>query len=249
MPSLNLDLDFLDHPKIKRLIARTGYEGVVCLLKLWCHAGKFHKIDGSLASYTDDEIEQFAGWSGVRGALLQALLAVSLLDADKTIHDWHDHAGHLAAYQAQAKRMAKARWDSAKRSPSNAPSTTPSNATSGQVSSFSESKDSEADASGDGLERMRSPEQKDHDTVVEYLRTRFGDESPKSIYSQAGAIFKPFRSLGATGSEMVWIITNRLSEPESVTGLIKYIQKVETDSKMEMVSEARKNVGPKRLRA
>lgn len=114
MPSLNLDLDFVDHPKIKRLIARTGYEGVYCLLRLWSYVARFHREDGSLASYTDDEIEQFAGWQGVRGGFLQGLLELSLMDSNKDIHDWKEHAGHLVLYHERARVMNKKRWESYK---------------------------------------------------------------------------------------------------------------------------------------
>lgn len=114
MPSLNLDLDFVDHPKIKRLIARTGYEGVYCLLRLWSYVARFHREDGSLASYTDDEIEQFAGWQGVRGGFLQGLLELSLMDSNKDIHDWKEHAGHLVLYHERARIMNKKRWESYK---------------------------------------------------------------------------------------------------------------------------------------
>lgn len=136
MPTLNLDLDFIDHPKVKRLIARTGSDGVVCLIRLWGHVGKFHKVDGSLSEYTNDEIEQFAGWNGEKGALLQALLDVKLIDKDLSIHDWQEHAGHLAAYQSKAKKMARAKWDAVRNAPSIAPSNTSSDASSVQFSSM-----------------------------------------------------------------------------------------------------------------
>lgn len=231
MPTLNLDLDFVDHPKVKRLIARTGHEGITCLLRLWSYAGKFHKLDGSLASYTDDEIEQFAGWHGVRGGFLQAILDVSLMDSNRSIHDWQDHAGHLAVYHERAKDMNKKRWDSAKESVKESvtnPIRTPSSdqSTSVQFSSVQNKKEKENyAASPPYVSQTRTQTWRHEDPefyseclseLVEAIEGWFPrQKSPRQKGLMAGQVVNTLnRVIRVHPKALVWIVENKMRIPE-----------------------------------
>lgn len=153
VPSINLDLDYFDHPKVNRLIGLLGKGAAVLPIRLWCYCGKYHAADGSLTSYSTLEIETVIGWWGKPGEAAAALLKVGFIDEVTgygfLVHDWTEHAGHLDAAKAKAKSMAKARWARLKGgcgpppdavsnacsiADSNAASIAPSNATAGQGS-------------------------------------------------------------------------------------------------------------------
>ena len=113
MPSLNLDFDYFDHPKTKRLIGLLGRGAEVLPVRLWCYCGRYHKRDGSLTDYSPREIETLAGWWGAPGKAIAALVKVGFVDATATghrIHDWQEHAGHLEHFHQAAKTAAAARW-------------------------------------------------------------------------------------------------------------------------------------------
>jgi len=113
MPSLNIDLDYFDHPKTKRLVGLLGKGTEALPLRLWCYVGKHFADTGRLTGHSTQEIESIVDWRGRTGAFEQALLAVgfALRDgADLVIHDWLDHEGHLAAYRLRGKKAAAARW-------------------------------------------------------------------------------------------------------------------------------------------
>jgi len=118
MPYLNLDPDFFGHPKYLRLVSALGDRAEGYLLRLWCHAAKYHPVDGVFAGYTDAEIARISGWVGDSSQLVEALVAVRFVDrsdAGFVLHDWHDHQGHLAYLKKRALLGAKARWDKLKR--------------------------------------------------------------------------------------------------------------------------------------
>ena len=113
MPSLNLDLNFFDHPKIKRLRGLIGSTGEVYLIRLWAYAGRYHADDGILRKYSPGEIESFVGWTGKPGAMLQAMLKVGFLKKGRfglIIHDFDEHQGHLRIFKERAKIAAAHRW-------------------------------------------------------------------------------------------------------------------------------------------
>jgi hypothetical protein len=125
MPALNLDLNYFEHPKTKRLIGLLGPGAEVYPLRLWVYCGKYHHKDGDLSSYTEGEIESVSGWTGHPGRMLQAMLTVGFLEQTPDgliVHDWQDHAGHFAAYHERAKMAAKQRWNGHQRASSIAPS-------------------------------------------------------------------------------------------------------------------------------
>lgn len=114
MPSLNLDLDFFDHPKTKRLIGLLGRGAEILPIKLWAYCGKFHSKDGRLTDYTVQEIESIVGWWGEKERMVAALVKCGFLEPDQTgfkIHDWNFYQGHIEAYRQRAKTAAIKRWD------------------------------------------------------------------------------------------------------------------------------------------
>jgi hypothetical protein len=123
MPYLNLDLDFFDHRKTKRLVGLLGRGAEVIPIKLWSYCGKFHADTGRLTDYSEQEIETLAGWWGKTGGMLPALLRVEFIAKDTEgffLVDWLEHQGHIAAFKAKGRLMAQARW--AKAAASNAAS-------------------------------------------------------------------------------------------------------------------------------
>ena len=113
MPYLNLDLDYFDHPKTRRLIGLLGKGSEVIPIRVWAYVGKYHARDGKLAGYSAQEIESIVGWWGKEGELVEALLKVGFLRNNGDgfyVHDWIDHEGHIVAYKEKAQMMANARW-------------------------------------------------------------------------------------------------------------------------------------------
>lgn len=113
MPSLNLDIDYFEHRKTKRLIGQLGRGAEVLPLRVWCFAAKYHPVDGKLTGYSAQEIESMVGWWGKAGECIAALVNVGFLVEIKNgwrVHEWKDHEGHLTAYHIRAKKGAKARW-------------------------------------------------------------------------------------------------------------------------------------------
>ena len=102
------------HPKTKKLIKRLGQSAawnLVCLI-LWTAA---NRSDGNLEGLSVEDIEIAADWSGEDGAFVKALQEVRFLDIDEdqySMHDWHEHNPWAAGADM---RIAKARWNAAKR--------------------------------------------------------------------------------------------------------------------------------------
>ena len=113
MPYLNIDLDYFTHPKTMRLTAILGQGAAEFPIRLWAYCAKHHTEAGKLIDYTETEVESAAGWMGETGKLVAAMLKLNFLekiDNGYRIHDWLDHAGHLAAFKKRAKSAAKGRW-------------------------------------------------------------------------------------------------------------------------------------------
>jgi hypothetical protein len=113
MPSLNLDLDFFDHPKTRRLVGLLGRGSEVLLLRLWCYCGKYHFRDGRLTGYSPQEIESICGWWGQSERAIQNLVRVGFLEAvpdGYLVHDWDHWQGHFAVYHDRARKAAEERW-------------------------------------------------------------------------------------------------------------------------------------------
>jgi hypothetical protein len=113
MPYLNLDLDYFEHPKVVRLTGILGQDAALIPIRLWVYAGKYHPEEGLLEGYSKQEIESVVKWVGESGHCIDALERVNLISKvgeSFQIHDWKDHAGHLAVFKKRAKTAAKKRW-------------------------------------------------------------------------------------------------------------------------------------------
>ncbi|MBI5192775.1 MAG: hypothetical protein HZA08_04955 [Nitrospirae bacterium] len=114
MPYLNLDLDYFNHPKTRRLIGLLGRGSEAFPLRLWCYCGKYHPGDGRLSDYSVQEIESILEFNGENGKLVEALIKVGFLHKDSNsyyVHDWNEHSGHIAALKEKAIKAAKTRWN------------------------------------------------------------------------------------------------------------------------------------------
>lgn len=92
---MRIDLDFVEHPKTRRLIRMVGYEGFYCLMKLFAVTAKvFPK--GELTGCDEHDIEDLADWRGKRGKFFSALSEPNFAFIEQAggnwrIHDWHVH--------------------------------------------------------------------------------------------------------------------------------------------------------------
>lgn len=135
MPSLNLDLNYPDHPKTKRLVAILGKASEFLPVKLWLYAGRVHPENGKLGDLSELEIEAIVGWEGEPGAFISAMERVEWLIRDENNHfqllGWKDHQGHLIVFKIRSEKASKARWGKYKtRHASSNPKPKISNATS-----------------------------------------------------------------------------------------------------------------------
>lgn len=113
MPELNLDLDYFDHPKTRRLVSLLGKYAELLPIRLWIYCGKYHCETGKLTGCTSEDIELEVKWTGTRGQCVDALVKVGFLnhsDGEYSVHDWEDHAGHLHALKIRNKANALSRW-------------------------------------------------------------------------------------------------------------------------------------------
>ena len=111
MPSLNLDLDYFENIKTKRLVGLLGRNAEVLPIRLWCACGKHRPETGRLDGYSAQEIESLCQWWGKSGQMIEAMVRVGFLEKDGvSVHDWQEHAGHLAAFKKRARAGAQARW-------------------------------------------------------------------------------------------------------------------------------------------
>ena len=124
MSYLNLDFDFFDHPKTRRLRGILGQGSETLILRIWAHCGKFHPNDGVLTGYSVAELEEIAGWRGEQGKAIDALITVGLLKQCSSmcssnaqanasalqVHDWCEHQGHISMLKDRAKAAAAVRW-------------------------------------------------------------------------------------------------------------------------------------------
>lgn len=118
MPYLNLDLDYFEHRKTKRLVGRLGKGSEVLPVKLWVYVGKYHAENGRLSGYSEAEIGSIVGWWRDPSELVQAMLDVGFLGRDDQgfyVHEWTAHEGHLEAFKVRSKKANDARWEAARR--------------------------------------------------------------------------------------------------------------------------------------
>lgn len=115
MPYLNLDPNFFEHPKTRRLVALLGPGADILPIRLWAYCAKVHPKNGVLWGYSAKEIEAIIGWTGRQNQACKGLLGVGyLIRAQKgfSCKDWHQHQGHLEAFSRRGRENARKRWAS-----------------------------------------------------------------------------------------------------------------------------------------
>src|SRR5450755_3719303 len=105
-----MDAGFFAHPKIRRLHAELGSDGVLGWILLLAHASQY-KTDGRLTGMVLTDVALAAHWSGDPETFVNHLVDVRLLDRrGKTlaIHDWAENNGYAASYVKRSERARKA---------------------------------------------------------------------------------------------------------------------------------------------
>lgn len=113
MSYINLDFEYLDHPKTKRLISMIGPIGEIMPVRAWLYCAKFHDQYGRFDGYSEKEIESCLDWTGKPGELIKAMLKVGFLKKESKgyrCHDWEEHQGHIYSIKIRNKAIAKNRW-------------------------------------------------------------------------------------------------------------------------------------------
>jgi hypothetical protein len=113
VPEINIDIEYFDHRKTKRLIIRFGEDAAIYPIKIWSYAARHHPIDGLFSGYADEEIAAVMSASSNAISILQAMLDVGFLDrttAGIAVHGWTKRQGHIVAYHKRAVHAANARW-------------------------------------------------------------------------------------------------------------------------------------------
>lgn len=113
MANLNLDINYFDHLKTKKLVDLLGKGAEILPIKLWCYTAKHYAIDGKLPRHTADDIENVLGWAGEKGACTRALTETNFIKAKRSgfwVNGWLEWSGHLSASKIKATNAANARW-------------------------------------------------------------------------------------------------------------------------------------------
>jgi len=74
---MRLDLNFVDHPKVRRLIHLAGYEGFYGLIRLFSIAGRMY-TDGVFNGCEKEVLDGFAEWRKEE-SLVDILIKVGIL--------------------------------------------------------------------------------------------------------------------------------------------------------------------------
>lgn len=115
MAYINLDINYFDHIKTKRLVSRLGKHAEILPVKLWCYASKHPMLRGRLMTYTPRDVAGVLAWRGDPVKLINVLVELKFLDRigenDYQIHEWEEYQGHLIAFSERGKVAAKKRWE------------------------------------------------------------------------------------------------------------------------------------------
>lgn len=126
MADINLDYNYFDNIKSKRLRARLGELADVIPIRIWCYAAKHCPETGIFSNYTAEEIAYLCNYTGDAKIMLVALLEFGFLvkidDKNFKINQWDEHQGHIIAFKERGKSNAKKRWDNYKSKKENATS-------------------------------------------------------------------------------------------------------------------------------
>jgi hypothetical protein len=139
---MRIDVDFVDHIKVKRLIRKLGYEGFYSLVRLFSTAAKMYQ-KGELKGCDEFDIEDLSMWNGVPGMFVETLLGIDIQFLENRegtfiIHDWKDNQPwiyHSVERSKKASKASRIRWEensglsknqiSSSNASSNAPSPSP----------------------------------------------------------------------------------------------------------------------------
>lgn len=104
-----ISIDFFDHPKTRKLISRLGgYQGAVCLVKLWSFTA-MSRPDGVLSNMSEEDVEIAAWWEGEPGVFVKTLLEVGFLDRHDdgrlAVHDWDEYNGPSAHASERSRKV------------------------------------------------------------------------------------------------------------------------------------------------
>ena len=115
MPSINVDINYFEHFKTKRLVVKLGENADMIPVKLWILAAKFYPESGIFKGIDEAELISLAGIKCNKDALsiLKALVEVGFLnktDLGYQIHEWDEYQGHIMAYKIRGKKANEARW-------------------------------------------------------------------------------------------------------------------------------------------
>ncbi len=165
MPEINIDIEYFDHRKTKRLILRFGEDAAIYPIKIWSYAARHHPIDGLFSGYADEEIAAILSASSNAISILQALIDVVFLDrtpAGIAVHGWVERQGHIVAYHERAKHAANKRWSKLRQNEGNDATSiaisTPKHATSNALQEAQSVKQVEDSSEGKGVEgKNQSP--------------------------------------------------------------------------------------------
>jgi hypothetical protein len=113
MSNLNVDINYFEHRKTRRLVSLLGKDADVLPLRLWAYCAKTRAFDGKLLGYAPEEIELHIGWRGKVSACIDAMIDVGFVERIEggfKVHDYEIEQGHLAAFAKKAYEAAMARW-------------------------------------------------------------------------------------------------------------------------------------------
>lgn len=118
MPTLNLDIDYFEHPKTLRLgdVLANDPQAVLYPIRLWFHCAKFRKKGWIPLAY-QAEIERACKWNGEPGRLITTFVKehwIHRAGPGWQVKDWMERQGHIPAFSERAKQAAKSRWNSKK---------------------------------------------------------------------------------------------------------------------------------------
>ncbi len=115
MPDLNLDLNYLEHPKVMLISEELGDWAEMLPIRLWLFTAKFHSETGTITGHSVNLIERHLKWKGEKGEGIAILLKYKFLDVLEgggyAVHDFLKHQGHIAALKERGRRNARKRWD------------------------------------------------------------------------------------------------------------------------------------------
>ncbi len=99
MPSLNIDLDFFTHKKIRRFSKEAGEGSEVFLIRLWVYVGKHYPEDGGCNDWLPEEVEEACGSSTPICDILVKHRLIDVWGNGFRVHNWEKHASHLILYR------------------------------------------------------------------------------------------------------------------------------------------------------